>query len=119
MLFWFGRRLGGSWGAWGSPRGSPGSPLGSLGSLLGFSWVAFASPGGSLGASRGLQDVSWAVLGAVWSVRAAKRYQHDAKMDIQSSTALKKARFPFYVCTGLAQGQFLLLFALLSQGRPK
>ena len=67
MVFWepFGRLLGGSWGALGSPRGSPGSLLGSLGSLLGFSWVAFASPGGSLGGSRGPQDVFSAVLGAV------------------------------------------------------
>ena len=120
-MFWepFGRLLGSSWGAWGSPRGSPGSPLGSLGSLLGFSWVAFASPGGSLGGSRGLQEVSWAVLGQFLGVGAAKRYQHDAKMDIQSSTALKKARFPFYECTGLCRGPFLLLFAVLSRVQLK
>ena len=120
-MFWepFGRLLGGSWGALGSPKGSPVSPLGSLGSLLvcpgrllGGLCVSLAV----LGVSRESFGVSW---GCFWGAQAAKRYQHDAKMDIQSSTALKKARFPFYECTGSARGPFLLLFAVLSRGQLK
>ena len=43
-VFWepFGRLLGGSWGALGSPRGCPGGPLGCLGGIL-------ACPGSVLG----------------------------------------------------------------------
>ena len=66
------------------------SLLGVSWGVVGVSWVAFASPGGSLGGlgvARGSLGLSW---GRFWGVRAAKRYQHDAKMDMQSPTALKK-----------------------------
>ena len=53
---------------WGRPKGLLSVHWGLLGIIwcvLGVSWVAFALPGGSLGGSRGLQEVSWAVLVAV------------------------------------------------------
>ena len=76
--------LGGSWVSWQS---------------IGISWESFGVSWGPLGRPLRLLEgvlvvlgVSW---GRFWGVGAPKRYQHDAKMDIQSSTALKKARFPF------------------------
>ena len=89
------------WGLLGVSWGSLGWPLRVLEGLLAV-----------LGVPRKSFGMSW---GRFWGVRAAKRYQHDAKMDIQSSTALKKARFPLYECTGLCRGLFLLLFAILSR----
>ena len=114
-MFWgpFGRLLGRSWGALGL--------LSDHWGRLGISWVSWGSLGwplrllegllAVLGVSRESLGVSWV---RFWGIRAAKRYQHDAKMGIQSPTALKKARFPFYECTGLSQGLFLLLVAVLS-----
>ena len=108
--------------ALGAPWGRPGGLLavhwGLLGVSwgdLGVSWVAFASPGGSLGVlgvSRKSFGVAWV---RFWGAQAAKRYQHDAKMDIQSSTALKKARFPFYECTGFWGPLFSIIFAFIFQ----
>ena len=73
--------LGVSWGSLGVSWGSLGWPLRLLEGLLAV-----------LGVSRESFGVSW---GRFWGAQAAKRYQHDAKMDVQSPTALKKARFPF------------------------
>ena len=94
--------------ALGVPGGRPEGLLAVHWGLLGVSWGSLGWPLrllegllALLGASRTSRGLSW---GRFWSVRAAKRYQHDAKMDIQSSTALKKARFPFYECTGLEEG---------------
>ena len=90
--------------ALGVPGGRPEGLLAVHWGLLGVSWGSLGWPLrllegllAVLGVSGQSFGVSW---GRFWGVRAAKRYQHDAKMDIQSSTALKKARFPFYVCTG-------------------
>ena len=90
--------------ALGVPWGRPKRSIGVSWESLGVSWVSLGWPLrllegllAVLGVSRESFGVSW---GRFWGARAAKRYQHDAKMDIQSSTALKKARFPFYVCTG-------------------
>ena len=109
--------------ALGVPRGHPEGLLAVHWGLLGVSWGSLGWPLrlmegllAVLGVSRKSLGLSW---GRFWGVRAAKRYQHDAKMDIQSSTALKKARFPFYVCTGLCRGAFLLLFAVLSRVQLK
>ena len=85
----FGRLLGGSWGSWQS---------------IGISWESFGVSWGPLGWPLRLLEGVLVVLGVswerFWDVGRPKRYHHDGKMDVQSSTALKKARFPFYVCTG-------------------
>ena len=90
--------------ALGVPGGRPEGLLAVHWGLLGVSWGSLGWPLrllegllAVLGVSRKSLGLSWE---RFWGVRAAKRYQHDAKMDIQSPTALKKARFPFYVCTG-------------------
>ena len=102
--------LGGSWGVLGSSGKSSGGPTVSLGVSWGsLGWPLRLLEGllAVLGVSRKSLGLSWK---RFWGVRAAKRYQHDAKMDIQSSTALKKARFPFYECTGLFGHSFSLFF---------
>ena len=101
--------------ALGVPGGRPEGLLAVHWDLLGVSWGSLGWPLRLLEGLLAVLGVSRKSLGLSWerflSVGAAKQYQHDAKMDIQSSTALKKARFPFYECTGLSQGPFLLRFA--------
>ena len=96
--------------ALGAPWGRPKGLLSVHWGLLGVSWGSLGWPLrllegllAVLGVSRESLGVTW---WRFWGVRAAKRYQHDAKMDIQSSTALKKARFPFYACTGSGREPF-------------
>ena len=60
---------------WGRPNGLLSVHWGLSGvswCVLGVSWVAFASPGRSLGGSRGLQEVSWAILGALFGRRSGE-----------------------------------------------
>ena len=85
--------------ALGVPGGRPEGLLAVHWGLLGVSWGSLGWPLrllegllAILGVSRESFGVSW---GRFWGAQVAKRYEHDAKMDMQSSTALKKARFPF------------------------
>ena len=85
--------------ALGVPGGRPEGLLAVHWGLLGVSWGSLGWPLRLLEGLLAVLGVSskslWVSWGRFWGVGAPKRYQHDAKMDIQSSTALKKARFPF------------------------